>query len=299
MRTSTITCRVSILLAFTLTISGCSKEAPPQIEFADYGSDYASKPSFASIEHQLPLADTPEARANLAKITPDYLSGLDQEQVDQIYARLTAGPIPDAAFDGDLFFRKGQSGKLRLSEIAGGLKGLVIRHQVKKIDGLGEVLWKGKVFYRDEGVLRNRIEDLAVLKPVIDGSLSDIQKIDVDNKDAWLLFPAKLYCGQSLLDGRRESIIIDYAYTDDIHGYRERPDYLAGRRGFKVRDEIRMVYPGFYLGRAYLNRVFLLNFTLYNKDIAEKNLASWIETGKISEDCNVGNQRLAENNLDH
>jgi hypothetical protein len=32
-----------------------------------------------------------------------------------------------------------------------------------------------------------------------------------------------------------------------------------------VRDEIRMIRPGFYLGRAYLDRGFALNFTLYDK----------------------------------
>ena len=98
---------------------------------------------------------------------------------------------------------------------------------MKTLDAIGEVLWKGKVFYRDQRVLRNRIEDLALLKPLIEGEL-DLPKIKVNGKDAWLLFPAKLYCGQSLLDGRRESIIIDYAFTDEVQGYRERPDFLAG-----------------------------------------------------------------------
>ena len=84
-----------------------------------------------------------------------------------------------------------------------------------------------------------------------------------------LLFPTKLYCGQSLLDGRRESIIIDYAYTDDLPGYLEKLDHLVGREGLRIRDEIRMLRPGFYLGRAYMDRVFVLNFTLYNEAIAE------------------------------
>ena len=96
----------------------------------------------------------------------------------------------------------------------------------------------------------------------------------MDGKDAWLLFPAKLYCGQSLLDGRRESVIIDYAFTDDLPGYREMPDVLAGREGLEIRDEIRMVRPGFYLGRAYIKKVFALNFTLYNKAVAEKEAPS-------------------------
>jgi hypothetical protein len=143
-------------------------------------------------------------------------------------------------------------------------------------------LWRGKVFYRDEKVLRNRIEDLAILRPLI--GPGDPQKIDVDGKDAWLLFPAKLYCGQSLLDARRESVIIDYAFTDEIPGYREKIDKLAGRGGLLVRDEIRMVRPGLYLGRAYMHNAFILNFVLYNQQLDEAG-RSQFEAGNIGDDC--------------
>ena len=152
--------------------------------------------------------------------------------------------------------------------------------KTEKLELVGKHLWRGKVFYRDERVLRNRIDDTTLLKPLIDGDLSTIQKITVNGKDQWLLFPARLYCGQSLLDSRRESVIIDYFYTDEIAGYRERPDYLAGRRGLQVRDEIRMVRPGFYLGRAYLGKIFLLNFSLYNKEIASRDGDAFVKTGR-------------------
>jgi len=158
----------------------------------------------------------------------------------------------------------------------------------KVLETAGEALWKGKVFYRDQKVLRNRIQDLAVLRPVI--GPGDIPRIDVDGRDAWLLFPAKLYCGQSLIDSRRESIIIDYAFTDEIRGYRERPDFLAGRRGLKVRDEIRMVRPGLYLGRAYMDHAFVLNFVLANKEIDRAGRAEF-ETGQIRDDCWSGTQK--------
>ena len=108
--------------------------------------------------------------------------------------------------------------------------------------------------------------------------------------DVWLLFPAKLYCGQSLIDGRRESIIIDYAYNDDIAGYQERPDALVGRNGLGIRDEIRMIRPGFYLGRAYANRVFLLNFMLVNSEVAEAGRESYANGDEVVEDCWAGEQ---------
>jgi hypothetical protein len=279
---------VLLLIGSLLTLAGCGETPPAGIKFAPYEAGYASKPDFARVEHEFPLAP-----ADLAKLTPGALKSYDQEQIDQIYARLTAGPIPDGAYEGDLFFPKGISGKRRIREIVGGLSGLVVGLGTVKLELLGEHLWRGKVFYRDVRVLRNRIEDTKLLAPLIDGDLSTLQKITVNGKDQWLLFPARLYCGQSLLDSRRESVIIDYFYTDEIPGYREGPDFLAGRRGLQVRDEIRMVRPGFYLGRAYIGKIFLLNFTLYNKEVDGRDGAAFQKTGQVAEDCWPGTQQRA------
>ena len=271
-----------LMIVAVLPLSGCDGiknrfAAKPDIYYAAYGDGYVAKPDLAQLEYEHPLSVK-----ELVKITPQYLDTLSQEQLDQLYARLPAGPIPDGAFDGSIVFPKGSSGKLRLAEILGGLKGLAAQFKGKKLEIIGETLWKGKVFYRDEKVLRNRIEDLTILRPII--GAGEIPKISVDGRDAWLLFPAKLYCGQSLLDSRRESIIIDYAFTDELPGYRERPDSLAGRNGLKVRDEIRMIRPGLYLGRAYLDRAFGLNFILENKTQAKAGEADFL-AGKIAQEC--------------
>jgi hypothetical protein len=276
------------MAAIVAALAGCERiktlfQAKPDIPFAPFGEAYADKPDFAQVEYQYPIP-----LAQLAKVTPAYLTTLNQEQLDQLYARLTAGPIPDGPFDGQVVFPRGSSGKIRAAEIVGGLKGLVANVKGKKLEIMAEQLWKGKVFYRKDRILRNRIEDLAVLRPVI--GPGEIPKIDVDGKDAWLLFPAKLYCGQSLIDSRRESVIIDYAFTDDLPGYRENPDFLAGRRGLRVRDEIRMVRPGLYLGRAYMDHVFVLDFILYNKDVAKAGEAEFL-VGQIPEDCWSGTQK--------
>lgn len=273
----------------TTLLIGCKGEDPPPVGFAPSGEGYATKIDFARLGHEMPL--TP---VDLMTITPNNLEAATQEQVDQIYARLTAGPIPDGPYDGQAFFPKGSSGSARFAEIVGGgFKGFAVNLKTAKLKHIAEVVWKGKVFYRNERLLRNRVNDLRILKPLVGSDVDDIQRLDVDGEDTWLLFPAKLYCGQSLLDGRRESIIIDYAFTDDLPGYREKPDLLAGRDGFEIRDEIRMVRPGFYLGRAYLRKVFVLNFTLYNKDVAEKEATRFQTTGLTTEDCWVGSQRMA------
>jgi len=139
-------------------------------------------------------------------------------------------------------------------------------------------------------VLRNRIEDIDALRKI--GLVGqEPRKLAVGGKETWLLFPAKVFCGQSLLDARRESIIIDYFFTDEIAGYQEQPDFLAGRRGLRVRDEIRMVRPGFYLGRAYLDRGFLLNFTLYNDEIAKRDADAFANASPVQEDCYTGTQQ--------
>jgi hypothetical protein len=283
----------AILIACMLSISACDYwnavfHRSPDIRFATYSTDYASKPDFAQVEYEFPLAP-----ADLARLTPKNIANFDQEQVDQIYARLTAGAIPNGAFDGGLFFPKNVRCDRRIAEIVGGLPGLAVELKAQKLEALGKTLWRGKVFYRQERLLRNRIEDLSLLAPIVDGDLSNVPKIDVNGRDQWLMFPARLYCGQSLLDSRRESIIIDYSFTDELPGYREKPDFLAGRNGFQIRDEIRMVRPGFYLGRAYAGKVFLLNFVLYNETIAENESDAFIEKGAVQEDCWPGTQQRA------
>jgi hypothetical protein len=268
------------------------------VTYAPYDANYATKPDFAQIEYQFPLSPK-----QLMTIRPENLRTLDQEKVDQIYARLTAGPIPDGSYDGDLFFPNGQSGQKRLGEIVGGLKGVAADLEVQKLTLLGKALWKGKVFYRDQRVLRNRIDDLNAFKeffpaPEQQTKLDEEQKALKEHPTTEnQYFPAKLYCGQSLLDSRRESIIIDYAFTDDLKEYyRPVPDALAGREGLLVRDEIRMVRPGFYLGRAYMAGTFVLNFTLYNKEVAEKGSEAFLNNQKMAEDCWAGYQRMAATN---
>lgn len=272
------------LTAALATLAACSKPEPPNIGYAPYDKGYQSKMDLAQVDYKYPIPP-----AELAKITPDYLAKLEQEQLDQLYARLAAGPIPDGAFDGRILLPRGESGKFRLTEIVGGFSGTLLHLKGLVIEDIGEALWRGKVFYRDERVLRNRIEDLSILKKMglVEG---EPKKMQYGGKETWLLFPAKLYCGQSLLDARRESIIIDYFFTDEIAGYQENPDFLAGRRGLRVRDEIRMIRPGFYLGRAYLDKAFALNFTLYNKAMDEQGREAFVKTGQVQEDCWPGTQ---------
>ncbi len=84
--------------------------------------------------------------------------------------------------------------------------------------------WQGKVFDAKAGLLRNHI--LAIgLKAII----------------------ARVYKGPSLLDGK-ECIVLDYSDTSLVASH--------------VRDEIRQIETGFYLGKVYWDKARLIDFSL-------------------------------------
>ena len=84
--------------------------------------------------------------------------------------------------------------------------------------------WQGKVFDAKAGLLQNHI--LATgLKAII----------------------ARVYKGPSLLDGK-ECIVLDYSDTSLVAAH--------------VRDEIRQIEPGFYLGKVYWDKDRLIDFSL-------------------------------------
>jgi hypothetical protein len=84
--------------------------------------------------------------------------------------------------------------------------------------------WQGKVFDAKAGLLRNHI--LAIgLKAII----------------------ARVYKGPSLLDAK-ECIVLDYSETSLVASH--------------VRDEIRQIEPGFYLGKVYWDKKRLIDFSL-------------------------------------
>ena len=84
--------------------------------------------------------------------------------------------------------------------------------------------WQGKVFDAEKGYLKNRI------------TVFGIEAI-----------MAKVYKGASWLDGK-ECIVLDYSDTS----------FIASR----IRDEIRLIGPGFYLGKVYWDEDRLIDFCL-------------------------------------
>jgi len=286
----------------------------------------------ARVEQEFPLT-----RAHLASLTPEQVRALSQEELDQLYGRLTTGPIPDGPFWGDLVFPRTDSANetnttelqlamqrlkgvvttfvpfvdadapTRMEDALGGVKGRLTDAKIKLLQKVSRAVWKGKIFYRDQRILRNFTENTIVDAIIKADDREAVEKTEIPRVGLLsyfspvttvnLLFPAKLLCGQSLVDGRRESIIIDYAFNDEVPGYQKNPDGLVGRNGLRVREELRMIRPGFYLGRAYMHRILVVNFTLYNPKEAEAGLDAFTKGAPITEDCWAGEQlRRAEKN---
>lgn len=220
---------------------------------------------FAELEHQHPLT-----LAQRLSLTSEILENLSQEHLDQLYARLTAGPLPDGPFQGKAFLPQHHREQLTR---AWQVMSLVVSSQTtqlyQRLEGRWMELWHGKVFDRQNKVLRNRVDLKLVhdIAPLLGQQF--VRTLRTLPEDV-LLFPAKMYCGQSKLDSRRESIILDYAYNDDLlQYYREGIDQFVGRKGLHIRDEMRLIRPGFYLGRVYLGKVFLVNFLVMNADLTQ------------------------------
>jgi len=255
---------LALAAAGALLAVGCPGPDPPtKVVF-----DGALSPDEIEARHPL----TAEARAEL---TPENVETLDQWQIDQLYARLTAGPIPDGPYQGRFFFAEG-GGPKKLSERLGPLSRRIADVKLDRVDRLGETLWKGKVFFKADRELRNMIDNEELVADLFDVSPDRLRRATVGGREVALLFPAELYCGESLSDPRRESVIIDYANTDRIDGYVPEIDRLAGRDGLVIRDEIRIVRPGFYLGRAYADGRLLLTFTLWQEETAAAG-GEWVE----------------------
>jgi hypothetical protein len=162
---------------------------------------FVALPVFAdpSVQDESVLTET--------EITADTLRNMSQPELNALYHDALPGTIPDGSSDGTAVFFP--NSLLNAPTML-----------------LASLIWQGKIFDADDGVLVNRVFGFRAIQ-------------------------AAVYDGVSLYDGR-ESIIVDYSETS-----------LLARQ---VRDEIREVAPGLYLGRAYLRTwigdYFVLNFIL-------------------------------------
>lgn len=91
-------------------------------------------------------------------------------------------------------------------------------------EAINHFAWQGKVFDAEKGLLKNRILAFGIAAIV-----------------------ARVYKGPSWLDGK-ECIVLDYSDTSLVAHW--------------IRDEIRLIGPGFYLGKVYWGKDRLIDFCL-------------------------------------
>jgi hypothetical protein len=84
--------------------------------------------------------------------------------------------------------------------------------------------WQGKIFDAKAGLLKNKILPFGIAAIV-----------------------AEVYKGPSWFDGK-ECIVLDYSKTSIVAGW--------------IRDEIRLIDPGFYLGEVFGERTRIFHFCL-------------------------------------
>ncbi|WP_209347645.1 hypothetical protein [Pontixanthobacter sp. CEM42] len=125
----------------------------------------------------------------------------------------------------DTLFKESEAGPIPDGEADGTAiiaPGTSFSDEIAKIISI--FAWQGKIFDAEKGLLRNEILPFGIRAIV-----------------------AKVYKEPSWLD-QKECIVLDYSDTS----------ILASR----VRDEIRLIAPNFYLGKVYWNDTRLIDFAL-------------------------------------
>jgi hypothetical protein len=174
------------------------------------------------------------ATAGAEELRVEDLTAFDTERIDELYAGLTAGVMPDGDYAATVL--EGEvDGRRVLADLAFKLGIPVGAEALRR---LGVELWSGRSFQKADGIARMTTA-------------------------AWgTKFPARMYCGQSFADPKRESIVVDWSRSEGLPGYDARVDWLPGRTGLALRDELRQLRPGVYLGRAFMGRRLVLSFVL-------------------------------------
>jgi hypothetical protein len=238
---------------------------------------YTQKIDYAKLEELAPLST-----ANLAALKADDLRNLTMEEFNQLYARLSAGPMPLGDYSGYILQKPPvyNAIKKRVLNQAGRFTSFIekmVSYGCGRAseDCLFEFIWKGKRFY-PRNLETDEIQTRTTSNPISSG----ISKFTPDFVKKWIptvagnaatdasdmfsltLLPMHVYCGISQVDARRESIITDGSFGDDFSPYIGLRDDIVTRKGLNISEEYRMVHPGLYIGKAYTNKLFLFNVAL-------------------------------------
>jgi hypothetical protein len=131
---------------------------------------------------------------------------MTQAQLDELFTKTEAGPIPNGEAKGTAIIAPGSAFSADVAS------------------WINLFAWQGKVFDAQKGVLKNKILPFG-LNAII----------------------AKVYKAPSWLDGK-DCTVLDYSETSLVAHW--------------IRDEIREIGPGLYLGKVYWDKKRLIDFAL-------------------------------------
>ena len=134
------------------------------------------------------------------------LQKMSSADLDKLFSQSPAGDIPDGPAEGTALIDPGSKFEPELDAFV-------------KL-----ALWKGKVFNKQDGTLKNKITPVG-----------------------FKAITAKVYKGASWFDNK-DCIVLDYSRTSVVAHW--------------IRDEIRLIGPNFYLGRVYWGKKPLIHFCL-------------------------------------
>jgi hypothetical protein len=174
--------------------------------------------------------------------------GGTQEQLNRLYSSLDAGPTPKGRYKEKLLGASGSQNKI-LAAVAD-----TFSTSSSVIKWLFDYLWAPKTFALNKNARSGYMVTRTLFKK---------------------RSPAQVYCGQSLIDARKESTVVDYQYADKLnkvagsfpmtHKIFRQSDWLTTRYGLALRKELRQVIPGVYLGLAYAKGLYIGHFVMYTE----------------------------------
>ncbi|MGE3075040.1 MAG: hypothetical protein AB7N24_14900 [Dehalococcoidia bacterium] len=157
-------------------------------------------------------------------LTPKELLDLSQDELDDLFRKSEAGPIPAGAAAGTVIMHPGTV----FADIAA--------------EAAEAVAWQGKVFDPATKTLKNKV------------TAAGVQEVQ-----------AAVDFGESWFDGKK-CIVLDYSKTSTV--------------ARAIRDEIRQVSPGVYLGIVFIGDKKTINFALdFNNPESRQGLVARLISG--------------------
>ena len=198
------------------------------------------------------------------KITPDNLRGADaRSRSTRSMPACRPGRSPTASSTAALFFPQGEDEYSRVGEMVGGIMGRGVdrdlrrhrAHRHLRLEGQGVRSRQHGAAQPDRGPQDPGGSSSATTPTASRRSRSSARASCRAScrpaRSGCCSRPSCIAARACSTAGANRSSSTTPTTTTSTDIFQENPDHWSNRKGLRIRDEIRMVRPGFYLGRAY------------------------------------------------